>query len=132
MRPQFAGAGVQIHGRVADLDPWMAGCRIALAPLRYGAGVKGKVNMAMSHGLPVVATTLAAEGMQLVDGRDVLLADDADTFAAAVLRLHEDEALWLRLSDGGLANVREHFSFDAAREALRRVLPMDTARMPDQ
>jgi Predicted glycosyltransferases len=132
MRPQFAGAGVHIHGRVADLDPWMAGCRIALAPLRYGAGVKGKVNMAMSHGLPVVATTLAAEGMQLVDGRDVLLADDADTFAAAVLRLHEDEALWLRLSDGGLANVREHFSFDAAREALRRVLPADTARMPDQ
>jgi len=131
MRPQFAGAGVQIHGRVADLDPWMAGCRIALAPLRYGAGVKGKVNMAMSHGLPVVATRLAAEGMQLVDGRDVLLADDADTFAAAVLRLHEDEALWLKLSNGGLANVREHFSFEAAREALHRVLPAGPAHTPD-
>lgn len=123
MRPQFAGAGVQIHGRIADLDPWMSGCRIALAPLRYGAGVKGKVNMAMSHGLPVVATRLAAEGMRLADGHDVLLADDADAYAAAVLRLHGDEALWLKLSDGGLANVRAHFSFEAAREALRRVLP---------
>lgn len=123
MRPQFTGAGVQIHGRVVDLDPWMTECRIALAPLRYGAGVKGKVNTAMSYGLPVVATPLAAEGMQLVDGYDVLLADDADAFAAAVLRLYEDEALWLRLSDGGLTNVREHFSFDAARRALRRVLP---------
>lgn len=131
-RQQFAGAGVQIHGRVADLDPWMAGCRIALAPLRYGAGVKGKVNMAMSHGLPVVATPMAAEGMRLVDGCDVLLADDDATFAAAVLHLYEDEALWLKLSDGGLANVREYFSFDAARETLRRVLPADTTRMPDR
>lgn len=123
VRPQFAAPGIQIHGRVAELEPWMDDCRIALAPLRYGAGVKGKVNMAMSHGLPVVATTLAAEGMQLADGRDVLLADDADTFAAAVLRLYDDAALWLRLSEGGLANVREHFSFDAARAALHRVLP---------
>ena len=122
MRPRFAGPGVHVHGRVADLAPWMETCRIALAPLRYGAGVKGKVNMAMSHGLPVLATTLAAEGMQLADGRDVLLADDAAAFAAAALRLHDDEALWLRLSEGGLANVREHFSFDAARAALHRAL----------
>ncbi|MBA2077455.1 glycosyltransferase [Rhodanobacter sp. PCA2] len=130
MRPQFAGAGVHVHGRIADLGPWMAGCRIALAPLRYGAGVKGKVNMAMSHGLPVVATRLAAEGMQLVDDHNVLLADDADRFAAAVLRLYEDEELWLRLSNGGLANVREHFSFDAAREALLRVLPAAPTHSP--
>jgi GT2 family glycosyltransferase len=123
IRPQFAGKCVHIHGRVADLDPWMAGCRMALAPLRYGAGVKGKVNMAMSHGLPVVATQLAAEGMQLVDGRDVLLADDAESFAAAVLRLYDDEALWEQLSSAGLLNVRQHFSFEAARKTLLRVLP---------
>jgi len=95
---------------------------VALAPLRYGAGVKGKVNMAMSHGLPVVATSIAAEGMNLVDGQSVLLGDDAATIAAAVLRLYDDEALWLRLSEGGLDNVRQHFSFDAARAVLRRVL----------
>jgi glycosyltransferase involved in cell wall biosynthesis len=100
----------------------MDGCRIALAPLRFGAGVKGKVNMAMSYGLPVVATTIAAEGMQLNDGKDILVADNADAFASAILRLYDDEALWTRLSNGGLDNVREHFSFEAARKALRRAL----------
>lgn len=113
--------GVVIHGRVPDLAPWMRDCRAAVAPLRYGAGVKGKVNMAMSHGLPVVATPMAAEGMYLADGRDVLLANDPDAFAAAIVRLHEDDALWLQLSEAGLKNVQSHFSFDAARQALRRV-----------
>jgi GT2 family glycosyltransferase/glycosyltransferase involved in cell wall biosynthesis len=121
-RESLARPGVQIHGRVDDLKPWMDSCRMALAPLRYGAGVKGKVNMAMSHGLPVVATSMAAEGMYLDDGENVLLANDADTFASAVLRLHEDEALWLRLSEAGLENVHQHFSFETARRTLQRLL----------
>ena len=132
VRPRLAGPGIHIHGRVAQLDPWMDGCRIALAPLRYGAGVKGKVNMAMSHGLPVVATGIAAEGMQLHDGDNILIADDAAGFAAAVLRLYDDEALWTRLSRHGLDNVREHFSFDAARETLLRALPPLRAPAPRQ
>lgn len=121
-RLALAGEGIHIHGRVPDLAPWMDGCRVALAPLRYGAGVKGKVNMAMSYGLPVVATSIAAEGMRLVDGDNALLADDADALAQAVLQLYDDEALWLHLSDRGLDNVREHFSFDAARATLQRAL----------
>jgi glycosyltransferase involved in cell wall biosynthesis len=121
-RESLARPGVQIHGRVDDLKPWMDNCRMALAPLRYGAGVKGKVNMAMSYGLPVVATPIAAEGMYLVDGNNVLLANDANTFASAVLRLHEDEELWLRLSDAGLENVRQHFSFETARRTLQDLL----------
>jgi GT2 family glycosyltransferase/glycosyltransferase involved in cell wall biosynthesis len=114
--------GVQLHGRVADLAPWMDSCRVSLAPLRYGAGVKGKVNMAMSYGLPVVATTIAAEGMSLKDGESVLLGDDTADFAEAVLRLYDSETLWTRLSDAGLVNVRQHFSFDAARAVLLRAL----------
>ncbi|MCA8307009.1 glycosyltransferase [Burkholderia sp. AU28942] len=120
---ELAGPGIHIHGRVPDLTPWMDGCRVALAPLRYGAGVKGKVNMAMSYGLPVVATHIAAEGMQLSDGDNVLLSDDAEGFAAAVLRAYEDETLWNQLSDRGMDNVRQYFSLEAARSVLRRVLP---------
>lgn len=122
-RSRLAGHGVHVHGRVEDLSPWMDGSRIALAPLRYGAGVKGKVNMAMSHGLPVVATSIAAEGMSLTDGDNVLLADDGEQFAAAILRLYDDPGLWLRLSEAGLDNIRKHFSFDKARETLRQALP---------
>jgi O-antigen biosynthesis protein len=113
--------GVQFQGYVADLDPFLDGCRLAVAPLRYGAGVKGKVNMSMSYGQPVVATPIAVEGMYTVAGRDVLVAQDAQAFADEIVRAYEDEALWTSLSDHGLENVRQHFSFDAARAAVRRM-----------
>jgi O-antigen biosynthesis protein len=113
--------GVVFHGFVEDLEPLLDGVRIAIAPLRYGAGVKGKVNMSMSYGQPVVATGVAVEGMHLEAGRDVLVADSAEDFAAAVLRLYEDEALWQQLSANGLANVERHFSFDSARAAVQRM-----------
>ena len=116
-----AQPGVRLHGHVPELAERLDSARIAVAPLRYGAGVKGKINQAMAHGLPVVATTCAAEGMHLVDGDDVLIAQDAAGFAAAVARAYTDEALWHRLSRGGLANVREHFSVEAA---LRSLLPV--------
>ena len=114
--------GIRVHGHVPDIAPYMDGARIAIAPLRYGAGVKGKVNLSMAHGQPVVATSCAVEGMHLRDGEDVLVADTPQAFAAAVLRLYDDEALWERLAANGLANVAEHFSMDAARETVRRVV----------
>lgn len=117
-----AQPGVQVHGHVPDLSPYMDGARIAIAPLRFGAGVKGKVNLSMAHGQPVVATACAVEGMHLRDGEDVLVADDARSFADAVTRLYSDEALWQRLAEHGLANVQRHFSLDAARDVVRRVL----------
>ncbi|MFL6592598.1 MAG: glycosyltransferase, partial [Luteimonas sp.] len=104
-----------------DIDPYMDGCRVAVAPLRYGAGVKGKVNLSMAHGQPVVATPCAVEGMHLVDDRDVLVGDDAEAFASQVVRLYTDAALWQRLSDAGLENVHRHFSMDSARDTVRRV-----------
>ncbi len=113
--------GVRIHGHVPDLQPWLDGCRISVAPLRYGAGVKGKVNQAMAHGVPVVATTPAVEGMHLRDGHDVLVADDAQAFADAVLQLDSDEALWSGIAAQGRRNVARHFSLDAARDVVRAV-----------
>lgn len=114
--------GVHIHGHVPDLQPLLEGCRLSVAPLRFGAGVKGKINQSMAHGLPVVATTCAAEGMDLQDGRDVLLADGAEAFAHALLRLLHDDALWQELSNAGQANVQRHFSPAAARGPLRTLL----------
>ncbi|KGM53076.1 glycosyl transferase [Lysobacter concretionis Ko07 = DSM 16239] len=117
-----AQPGVIVHGHVPDLTPWLAGVRLSVAPLRYGAGVKGKVNQPMAHGQPVVATTCAIEGMHLRPGLDVLVADDAAGFAEAVLRGYHDAALWQQLADNGRANVERHFSLDAGRAVVRRVL----------
>jgi GT2 family glycosyltransferase/glycosyltransferase involved in cell wall biosynthesis len=114
--------GLEVHGRVDDLKPWLDSCLASLAPLRFGAGVKGKINMAMSHGVPVIATAIAIEGMHLRDGEDVLQADRPEEFVEAVQRLLSDEALWVRLSDAGLDNVERHFSPSAARATLHAVL----------
>ena len=121
-RRELATPGLEFHGRVADLAPWLDSCLASLAPLRFGAGVKGKINMAMSYGVPVIATTIAVEGMQLENGVNVLVADTADAFAVAVAQLRDDGALWQRLSTHGLDNVRQHFSPKAAAAALRRAL----------
>ncbi len=123
VRQQLISPGVHLHGRVADLAQWMNSCRISLAPLRYGAGVKGKINMAMSYGLPVVATPIAVEGMYTNDGQSVVLGETAEEIAAAALHLYDDESLWNQLSAAGLKNVHDHFSFQAARETLQRILP---------
>ncbi|MEO6801124.1 MAG: glycosyltransferase family 4 protein, partial [Rhodanobacter sp.] len=119
---ELATPGLQFHGRVPELAPWLDACLATLAPLRFGAGVKGKINMAMSYGVPVIGTTIAVEGMQLTNGVDVLVADDVAAFVDAVRRLTTDEALWQHLSDHGLENVRHHFSAAAADAVLHRVL----------
>lgn len=112
--------GVQMHGFVEDIVPFMDGIRIAVAPLRFGAGVKGKINLSMAHGQPVIGTSCAVEGMHVRDGEDALVADDAAAFAAAIVRLYQDEVLWNRLAAGGLANVTTHFSLQAARQSIQR------------
>ncbi|HEY8586946.1 MAG TPA: glycosyltransferase [Rhodanobacter sp.] len=122
VRQALATPGLEMHGRIADLTPWLDQCLATLAPLRFGAGVKGKINMSMSHGVPVIATTMAVEGMQLADGVNVLVADDAMAMVAAVRRLQDDATLWQQLSAGGLENVQQYFSAAAAAAVLRRVL----------
>jgi glycosyltransferase involved in cell wall biosynthesis len=114
----LASDHVHVLGHVLDVEPYFESCRLSIAPLRYGAGVKGKVNHSMSYGLPVVGTTAAVEGMYLVHDVSVLVADDPRDFAREIVRIYRDPELWERLSRGGLAVMEAHFSFAAARRAL--------------
>ena len=114
----LAGDGMEAVGHVPDLAPYLQRSRVSIAPLRFGAGVKGKISAAQASGLPVVATSIAVEGMNLESGRDVLVADTAEAFADAILRLHEDATLWARVASGGRENVSRHFSADVARPVL--------------
>jgi O-antigen biosynthesis protein len=119
--------GLHLHGRVSSLAPWLNGSLASLAPLRFGAGVKGKITMAMSYGVPVVATSLATEGMHLEGGKDVLIADSVDAFVSSVLRLQSDPSLWAELSRFGLEHVQRHFSSDAAAFTLEKALSLAIA-----
>lgn len=102
--------GVDVVGYVPELAPWFEKCRISIAPLRYGAGIKGKVATSLSFGVPCVATTIAAEGMGAENGRELLIADDPQHFASAVVAAYTDKALWQRLSENGLAFVERNYS----------------------
>ena len=122
--PALATDDLIVTGYVPDVTPYFNGCRVSIAPLRYGAGVKGKVNSAMSHGLPVVATSTSVEGMHLRPEEDVLVADDPAAFADAIVRLYRDEALWHKLAAGGVENIRRHFSRDVARKAVKQLVTL--------
>jgi glycosyltransferase involved in cell wall biosynthesis len=106
----LASEDILVTGQVEDLRPWFDRARVLAAGIRYGAGVKGKVATAMSHGVPVVATTIAAEGMELEHERHVMIADDPADFARRIVELYRDEALWTRLSQAGLTFVRDRNS----------------------
>ncbi|WP_395373981.1 glycosyltransferase [Marinicella sp. W31] len=114
--------GVVYHGFVEDIEPFMQDIRLAVAPLRYGAGVKGKVNMSMSYGQPVVGTKVAVEGMYTTHAEDVMMANNEDEFVAQVIQIYQNEALWSRVSQGGLENVQRWFSFEAAKTQLQNLL----------
>jgi len=124
----LASESVVITGVQPDVQPFFENVRLSIAPLRYGAGVKGKINQSMAYGVPVVATSLAIEGMDLTPGEHVLVADDPAGFADAMITLYESEQLWNRLSAGGIEKMRANYSVEMAREKLRTLLSDEHAR----
>lgn len=114
--------GVEVLGWVPDLGGLYQQSRLFVAPLRYGAGMKGKVGESMAHGLPVVVSSIGAEGIGIVSGRDALVADGTEAFADAVERAYTDQHLWEQLATNGRHIVDERFSPRAARCNLARVL----------
>lgn len=102
--------GVRVLGYVPDIAPLLQSCRVMVAPIRFGAGVKGKIGEALAYGLPVVTTSIGAEGMGFTDGDEALIADDARAFAEAVIRVYRDRALWQRLADKGRAHIEQGFT----------------------
>lgn len=114
--------GVHVPGWVPDLEPLYRECRVSIAPLRWGAGMKGKIGEALARGLPVVTTSIGAEGMDLEHGVEVLIADGAGAFAEAVVRLYRDEVLWHGLSDAGLRRVEAAWSPSAVRSRVAEIV----------
>jgi glycosyltransferase involved in cell wall biosynthesis len=109
---------VVVAGLQTDVRPFFDSIRLSVAPLRFGAGVKGKINQSMAFGVPVVATSLAVEGMGLTDREDILVADEPKEFGRALIELYESEELWMRLSENGIRKTRALYSPDAARKKI--------------
>ncbi len=120
--------GIEILGFVENITPIFNRCRLSIAPLRYGAGIKGKVGTSLSHGVPCIATPVAAEGMGLEDHVNVMIGRDAAAFAAAVIEAYQDEVLWDELSVNGLTLFEQHYSFARGLERLGNLL--DAVKVP--
>ncbi|HSD17989.1 MAG TPA: glycosyltransferase [Thermomonas sp.] len=127
----LAGERVEVTGFVDDgeLQRRYAQARVAVVPLRYGAGVKSKVVEALQQGLPLVTTSVGAQGLPGVEAT-CAVADDAATLADHLLELLADDAAWQRQSRLGAAYARAHFSRDTLRMQLASALGIATERAP--
>lgn len=112
---------INVTGTVPDVRPYLAQATVMVAPIRYGAGTSFKVLEAMAMGTPVVATLQAVRGLQVYPGEDVLMAEDAETFAACVLRLLQDEALQQKLAQNGRQYVERYHAWDKIAASLENV-----------
>lgn len=110
---------ITVTGFVDDVREYMARARVMIAPLRSGGGTRLKILESLSFGLPVVATSIGAEGLDVVDGHNLLLADDPRDFAAAVARLLRDGALRRQVIANGRRLVEERYSWQAVYQQVR-------------
>jgi glycosyltransferase involved in cell wall biosynthesis len=114
-------AGVEVTGEVPDVRPWLRRAEAFACPMISGTGIKNKLLEALACGSPSVATPLALQGMSVVPGRDLLVAEGAEPLAREIVRLLEDPQLRERLGDAGRRAVCEHHGWAATAAAYEAI-----------
>jgi glycosyltransferase involved in cell wall biosynthesis len=114
--------GVEVLGFVPDTGPFLDQASVSVAPLRFGGGMKGKVTEALAYGLPVVSTSVGAQGLQAKNGVDMIVTDDAEEFAHAVLELFDQPALQAQIGSAGQMLNASHCSPEAVEGRLRDMM----------
>ncbi|MEO1341959.1 MAG: glycosyltransferase family 4 protein, partial [Cyanobacteria bacterium J06635_13] len=110
---------VKVTGYIADVTPYFLSHRVFVAPLRYGAGMKGKIGQSLEYGLPIVSTAIGIEGMNLTNAENVLEADRAEEFARAIIRLCQEPNLWQKLADNS-DSALSPFSAPSVRQKIQQ------------
>ena len=110
--------GVHVTGSVPDVRPYLESAALFVCPLRFGSGVKNKILAALAMGKPVVATRVSLEGLDLQEDHDLLVADDAASFADQVLHLLNDRRLAEELGRTGQSSVRQRYSWRVSGQRL--------------
>jgi O-antigen biosynthesis protein len=113
---------VTVTGYVKDLSPYLSSASVSIAPLRYGSGMKGKITEAMAAGLPVVTTSIGAEGLDLQHRSNALIADTPRDFARAVIELCCNDELHRTLSENGLYHFKRRFDISIIEPSLAKII----------
>lgn len=124
------GPNITATGRLDSVLPYLCHADVALVPLQYESGTRFKILEAGACGIPLVSTTLGAEGLPVVDGRHLLIADEPEQFAGAVLRLLADKPLAQGLARNCSQLVREQFSVQTLARDAGRILANVGRRRP--
>jgi glycosyltransferase involved in cell wall biosynthesis len=114
--------GIQVTGTVPDVRPWLWGAKVSIVPLRVGGGTRLKIFEAMAAGVPVVSTTIGAEGLGARDGDTIRIADAPEDFAAACIALLDDPAQRERLRNRALQMVTEQCSWEVVASAFEKLI----------
>lgn len=126
----LASDRVTVTGYVEDVTPYFEQARVFVSPLRYGAGVKGKIGQSMSYGLPVVTTSIGAEGMNLKDGETAMIADEESAFADKVIEVYHNRMLWENLSLNARKLIENQFSPRVMKQKLRELIDEQPSNQP--
>ncbi len=108
--PVLLSPDIKFVGFVKDLGEILNGAKLTIAPLRYGAGTKGKVASSMAYGTPCVSSRFGTEGTGMENLRNIMIADRPDEFADAIIRLMNEEFLWKRISLGGIHFLKKNYA----------------------
>lgn len=111
-----------VVGQVPSMEEELAGASVAVVPVRYGGGTRVKILESFAHRVPVVSTSLGAEGLDVADGVHLLVADDAEQFADAVVRVLRDAQLRVRLTEAAEVHYLDRYDGRLADEAVRRLV----------
>ncbi len=118
----YANERIIVTGMVSDLVPWFDRARVFVAPLRYGAGIKGKLIQSLAHGVPSVATNIAAEGIGLTSGREALIADDVNDIISAIITLYDKKSSWENMQSRGYEFIEQNYSWERCIELCNDAL----------
>jgi len=113
---------VTVTGYVPETTPYLHRSSVSVAPLRYGAGMKGKIGEAMAHGVPVVTTSVGAQGMGLDDRKNIMIADSPGGFASAVLELLNDSCLHEDIRTNAIQFITDNYTTAYAAIAMSAAL----------
>jgi glycosyltransferase involved in cell wall biosynthesis len=113
---------VDVVGHVPDLRRFLDRCKATVAPLRYGAGLKGKIASSLEAGVPCIATPSAVEGTPIRAGEEILVAEEPKDFSSAVVRVYSDADLWAKLSRQGFEFAKQEYSYESGKRKIRDLL----------
>ena len=112
---------VHVTGRVGNVVPYYEQCAISIVPLRAGGGTRLKILESMALGRPVVSTNIGCEGLEVVDGRHLLIGDSPEQFAHSIIRLLKDPTLYRQIAESARKLVADRYDWDVIVEKLLNV-----------